>query len=375
MFPLSKGRVSPQAHVAVPEGTYEEEHAREGFFGRTTHLYRTHRPTDWTRIEGPLKPRAYRLSELDPSDSRDPARGEPLTVLYNDDVALSVSRRSEPMPYYARNADGDELYFVHRGEGLIETDFGPLEFERGDYVLLPRGTTFRVVPRTADNFFLVIESKAELTIPDRGPLGRHAVFDPGVLVTPEPDLILDDSREWEVRIKRLGQYTSVWYPFNPMDVVGWKGDLTAFKLNVRDIRPVMSHRYHLPPSVHTTFLGGNVVVCTFVPRPFESDPAAMRVPFYHRNIDYDEVLFYHDGDFFSRQHITPGMLTLHPQGLHHGPHPQAAANAAAKAATDEVAVMLDTRYPLTVAPGAAAAEWADYVNSWRPAAAEGRASR
>lgn len=366
MFPLSKGKVTPQAHVNVPEGTFEEEHARKGFFGKTTHLYRAHRPTDWTRIEGPLRPHAFYLSEVNPTDASDPARGEPVTILYNDDVALKVSRLSEPMPYYFRNADGDDVYFVHQGEGTLETDFGPLDFERGDYLVIPRGTTYRVVPRTRDNFFFIIESKGEIEIPNRNQLGPNAIFDLGVLTTPEPAPILDDSREYEVRVKRLGEYTSIWYPFNPMDVVGWKGDLTVFKLNVRDIRPVMSHRYHLPPSVHTTFLGGNFVICTFVPRPFESEPGAERVPFYHRNIDYDEVLFYHDGDFFSRQHIKPGMLTLHPQGIHHGPHPKAAERAAGKQGTDEIAVMVDTRFPLKISQAAEAVEWADYVNSWKP---------
>lgn len=371
MFPLSKGKVSRQAHVGIPEGTFEEEHARKGFFGKTSHLYRTHRPTDWIRVEGPLRPHAYYLSELNPSDARDSRRGEPVTVLFNDDVAIKVSRLSEPMPHFFRNADGDDVYFVHQGEGVIETDFGPLDFERGDYVVIPRGTTYRVVPRHRDNFFLIIESRGEIDLPDRGPLGPNAVFDPGVLVIPEPapppaEPAHADHPEWEVRIKRLGEYTSVWYPFNPMDVVGWKGDLTAFKLNVRDIRPVMSHRYHLPPSVHTTFLGGNFVICTFVPRPFESEPEAMRVPFYHRNIDYDEVLFYHDGDFFSRQHIKPGMLTLHPQGIHHGPHPKAAAKVAGLEGTDEIAVMVDTRYPLRISEAATGVEWTDYVNSWRP---------
>lgn len=381
MFPLSKGKVTPQAHVGIPAGTFEEEHARKGFFGKTSHLYRTHRPTDWTRIEGPLRPHAYALSEIAPTDAADASKGEPVTVLFNDDVALKVSRLSEPMPHYFRNADGDDVYFVHRGEGVLETDFGPLDFERGDYLVIPRGTTYRLVPRTTDNFFLIIESKSEIDIPDRGPLGPNAVFDPGVLVTPEPAPILEeaagahDGREWEVRIKRLGEYTSVWYSFNPMDVVGWKGDLTAYKLNVRDIRPIMSHRYHLPPSVHTTFLGGNFVICTFVPRPFESEPEAMRVPFYHRNIDYDEVLFYHDGDFFSRQHIKPGMLTLHPQGIHHGPHPKAADKVASLEATDEIAVMLDTRYPLKATSAAEGVEWADYVNSWKPQAAAQEATR
>jgi len=364
VFPLSKGRVTPQAHVGIPEGTFEEEHARKGFFGRTTHLYRTHQPTNWTRIEGPLKPRAIDINRLVPSDLADPVNGRPMPFLTNSDVTLSVSRRAEPMPYCYRNADGDDVYFVHRGAGTLETDFGPIDFAEGDYLVIPRGTTYRLAPRTRDNFFLLIESRGEITLPDRGPLGPNAVFDPGVIETPEPQPIVDD-REWELRIKRQGQLTSVYYPFHPLDVVGWKGDLTVWKLNVRDIRPVMSHRYHLPPSVHTTFLGGDFVICTFVPRPFESDPEAMRVPFYHRNIDYDEVLFYHDGDFFSRQNIGPGMVTFHPQGIHHGPHPKAANKVKDKTMTDEVAVMVDTRYPLDVTPEAMAAEWPEYHLSWR----------
>lgn len=366
MLPQAKGIYTPQAHVGIPEGTYEEEHGRKGFFGRVAHLYRQNQPTNWTRIEGPLKPRALDCNQLGPSDAADPDRGEPVTVLHNDDVALKVSRRREPMPYYYRNADGDDVYFVHRGAGTLETDFGPLAFEPGDYLVIPRGTTYRVVPETSDNFFLVIESRGEISLPDRGPLGPNAVFDPGVIVTPDPrPMPTEPGREYELRIRREGELTSVFYPFNPLDVVGWKGDLTVWKLNVRDIRPVMSHRYHLPPSVHTTFLGGDFVICTFVPRPFESDPEAMRVPFYHRNIDYDEVLFYHAGDFFSRQNIGPGMVTFHPQGIHHGPHPKAAQKAASKEATDEIAVMVDTRRPLRVTPAAMATEWAEYHLSWR----------
>ncbi len=368
MFPLSKGKVTPQAHVGIPEGTYEEEHARKGFFGRVSHLYRTHQPTNWTRIEGPLKPRAIDCAKLMPTDAADPTKGLPTTFLYNDDVALKVSRLSQPMPFYFRNADADDVYFVHRGAGVLETDFGPIDFEPGDYLVIPRGTTYRVVPHTTDNFFLVIESKGEITIPDRGSLGPQAIFDMGVVQTPDPVEMTNHptgAGEYELRIKRLGAYTSVFYDFNPLDVVGWKGDLTVWKLNVRDIRPVMSHRYHLPPSVHTTFLGGNFVICTFVPRPFESDEEAMRVPFYHRNIDYDEVLFYHAGDFFSRENIGPGMVTFHPQGIHHGPHPKAAEKAAKKSETDEIAVMVDTRYPLHMTEAASGVEWPEYHLSWR----------
>jgi homogentisate 1,2-dioxygenase len=170
--------------------------------------------------------------------------------------------------------------------------------------------------------------------------------------------------EWEVRIKREGEYTSVFYPFNPLDVVGWKGDLCPIKLNIKDYRPVMSHRVHLPPSVHTTFLANNFVICSFVPRPFETDPEAMRVPFFHRNIDYDEVLFYHDGNFFSRHGIDAGMVTWHPQGIHHGPHPKAIGAVKNKVDTDEYAVMLDTRYPLKMTGEGQAAEWPEYHMSW-----------
>jgi homogentisate 1,2-dioxygenase len=363
MFPLNKGKTSKQAHVALPQGTFEEEHGRKGFFGRSAHLYHANPPTNWIRFEGKLRPHKFDLNLLSPSDQTDP-RGTPVAFLGNADVQLAVSRRSVPMPFYFRNADADELYFVHRGEGTIETDFGPLEFERGDYLVLPRAVTYRVLPRTDDNFFLIIESRGEFEPPDRGLLGQHALYDPGVIVTPEPRPNLDDRNEWEVRILADGEYSSVWYPFNPIDVVGWKGDLTAWKLNLRDIRPVMSHRAHLPPSAHTTFVTQGAIVCSFLPRPLEEDADALRVPFFHRNTDYDEFLFYHDGDFFSKDNIKPGMATLHPRGIHHGPHPKALANQASKTRTDESAVMLDGLNPIRVLEPGTQVEDHDYWKSW-----------
>ena len=141
-------------------------------------------------------------------------------------------------------------------------------------------------------------------------MGQHALYDPAAIVTPEPAPMLDDNAEWEVRILAEGEISKVVYPFNPIDVVGWKGDLTVWKINMRDIRPVMSHRAHLPPSAHTTFVTEGAVVCSFLPRPLEEDPDALRVPFFHRNTDYDEFIFYHDGDFFSKDNIKAGMATL-----------------------------------------------------------------
>ena len=369
MYPLKKGRTTDQAHVALPEGTFEEEHGRRGFYGKSAHLYHTHPPTNWIRFEGKLRPHCFDLNLLQPSDLDD-AQGEPVAFLGNRDLTLSVSRRAEPMPFYFRNADGDELFFVHRGEGMIETDFGPLKFEKGDYINLPRAVTYRIIPRTRDNFFLVIQSKSEFNPPEKGLLGQHALYDPAVIVTPEPAPNLNDTREWEVRIKAEGEISKVFYPFNPMDVVGWKGDLTAWKINMRDIRPVMSHRAHLPPSAHTTFVTDGAVVCSFLPRPLEQDEDALRVPFFHRNTDYDEFIFYHDGDFFSKDNIRPGWATLHPRGIHHGPHPKALANQKRKTHTDEYAVMLDGLNPINVLPAGEAVEWKDYWKSWAPAPAE-----
>lgn len=363
MYPLQKGKTAKQAHVGLPDGTFEEEHGRKGFFGKTAHLYHAHPPTGWIRFEGKLRPHCFDLNLLVPSDQHDPA-GEPLAFLGNDDIRLYVSRRSAPMPFYYRNADGDELQFVHRGTGVIETDFGPLTFEPGDYIVIPRAVTYRIVPETTDNFLLIIQSKTEFDQPDKGLLGQHALYDPGVVVTPEPEPHLGDNREWSVRIKVGDEYSTIVYPFNPLDVVGWKGDLTTWKINMRDIRPVMSHRAHLPPSAHTTFVTQGAVVCSFLPRPLEQDPEALRVPFFHRNTDYDEFLFYHDGNFFSRDNIKAGMATLHPRGIHHGPHPKALANQHKVTSTDEKAVMLDGLNPIRVLPAGEQVEWKDYWKSW-----------
>lgn len=364
MYPLNKGVTTRQAHVGLPPGTYEDEHGRDGFYGPVSHLYRLHAPTAWTRIEGPLKPRAFHCNRLPASTAGTDAIAARTPLLGNEDVAVHFSRPSGPMPFYFRNADGDEVYFIHRGHGILESDFGPLYFEPGDYLVIPRGVTYRILPETSENAFLIIESFSRIRQPERGLLGQHALYDPAMVKTPEPQPI-EENAEWEVRVKRLNEMTSIFYPFNPMDVVGWKGDLTVWQLNIRDFRPVMSHRAHLAPSVHTTFQAEGFVVCSFVPRPLEADPEAVRVPFYHRNIDYDEVLFYHDGHFFSRHGVEAGMITLHPQGIHHGPHPQAVEASLRKSETDEYAVMLDTERPLQVMPLAQAVEWLEYFLSWR----------
>ena len=369
-IPHIRGRIAPQAHVGVPEGTVEEEYARNGFFGRYAHLYREHAPVGWTRIEGPLRPRLYDLAAVAPGDylaSRVP-------LLANADCKIHIAALREPMPYLFRNADADELLFVHAGAGRLETDFGSLAYEPSDYLVIPRGTQYRLSP-TTETRLLVVETTGELALPDRGMLGQHALFDPAVIRVPSPDerstlapgLAGCRADEWRVVIQRQGALTQVFYPHCPLDVVGWKGTLSVWQLNVRDIRPVSSDRYHLPPSAHTTFIAPNVAICTFAPRPLENgDPRALKVPFYHSNIDFDEVLFYQAGEFFSRDGIRPGMLTFHPQGIHHGPQARAAARAPAAQRTEEVAVMIDTRRPLDVCTPATSLEVVDYWKSWQP---------
>jgi homogentisate 1,2-dioxygenase len=231
-------------------------------------------------------------------------------------------------------------------------------------------TTYRFEPSSPSVTIVIEAYDSSMAVPDKGLLGRHALFDPALIEVPEPEAI-DEEGEFVVVVKREGHDTRVTYPFHPCDVVGWKGDVAPMRVNVADFRPVVSPRYHLPPSAHTTFVGDGFVVCTFAPRPMEEDPEALRLPFFHRNIDYDEVIFYHSGQFFSRAGIGEGMITFHPHGLHHGPQPSAvardreAAASGARRTTDEYAVMLDARRPLQLGAAAADLDVADYVMSWR----------
>jgi homogentisate 1,2-dioxygenase len=366
-FPRSEGEVSRQAHADLPAGTFEREIGRDGFFGPAAHLYHKHPPTGWTAFEGALRPRAF--DALKAAEEGCALFAAPM-LLSNAHIKFRIWSCDRAMKTLARNADGDELLFVHEGEGELFCDFGHLPYRDGDYVLLPRGTMWRLQPSTRTTMLLIESTNGSYKLPERGILGPHAFFDPAVLDTPKLDDAFRaqaDEREWKVAVKRRDALSLITYPFNPLDAVGWKGNLCAVKLNWRDIRPVMSHRYHVPPSVHSTFVADRFVVCTFVPRPIESDPGALKVPFFHSNDDFDEVIFYHRGEFFSRDNIKPGMVTLHPNGFTHGPHPKAfAAGAkAAKTMTDEVAVMIDARDPLDLGAAATANEDTAYADSWK----------
>jgi homogentisate 1,2-dioxygenase len=368
-FPKIEGETSRQAHADLPAGTYERELGKEGFFGPATHMYHRHPPTGWTSWDGPLRPRAFDLVKLPAGDDVSPWSAS--EILGNAAVRLRYWHLPASMPDLARNADGDDLLFVHEGLGDLFCDYGHLSIGPGDYLMLPRGTMWRIECVKPMRLLMIEATGASYRLPDKGLVGAHAIFDPAILDTPMVDAAFrdqqSDEREWKVRIKRRGVVSTVTYPFNPLDAVGWTGDLAPVRLNVKDIRPLMSHRFHLPPSAHTTFLADRFVVCTFTPRPFETDPGAIKVPFFHNNDDYDEVIFYHAGDFFSRDNIHPGMVTFHPCGFTHGPHPKALQSMLTpkKPGTDEYAVMIDARDALDIASAASTVEFAAYADSWK----------
>jgi homogentisate 1,2-dioxygenase len=369
-IPVSRteGHASRQAHCDLPEGTYEREMSKEGFFGPAAFFHHRHPPTGWVEFTGPLQPRAFDLAQLPAGPVSPWAAPE---VLVNAHCRIRYWKLPERMPRLARNADGDELLFVHAGKGELYCDFGHLAVAAGDYVVLPRGTLWRVEAGSPMELLMIEATNSSYQLPEKGLVGNHAIFDPAILDAPQLDGAFlaqqSDDGPWQVEVKRRNAVSTITYPFNPLDAIGWHGDLSVVRVNVRDLRPLMSHRYHLPPSAHTTFVANRFVVCTFAPRPFETDPGALKVPFFHNNDDYDEVLFYHAGDFFSRDNIHPGMMTFHPGGFTHGPHPKALTRMfqQPKPATDEYAVMVDTRDALDVGTCAAPVEWTGYVDSWK----------
>lgn len=356
----SSGTYTKQAHVKIPEGKFEEEHGRKGFFGRVSHLYHEHQPTGWTNIEGDLKPR-----NLPPVFNDKALQNRFVKILYNNDLEVYLGTHAETYPNFFKNADHDEMYFIHDGAGKMETSYGHIPFTKGDYIIIPRGTTYKIFI-TEPSKMLKIESKSEFEQPTRGILGPNALYDQTAIFIPEAAKGSEQGKkEYKMDIRHRNKVTTVTYPFNPLDCVGWKGSLYPWKISIYDYCPINSHKYHIPPSGHTMFVCQNFVVCSFVARPLEhTQEGVLKVPFFHSNIDYDEILFYHQGNFFSRDNIDAGAITYHPQGIHHGPHPKAFKKANDNDFTDEFAVMIDTRYPLNMTEEFSRLENKDYWKSW-----------
>lgn len=344
---LRRGQTPRKIHRDL-DGLKDDELGRNGFTGRTAHLYRRHDPTDF-RAVGPLQPVDVQSSDLEPDDASDPD-GIPLLLFSNEDCRISLSRREEPMPFLARCVDGDQLIFVHEGTGEFETELGRLTYQPGDYVYLPKALTYRQVPDDRSHL-IIIEATDEFRVPEAGVLGRHYPYDPALIRIPEAEAFESDGRdEYEVRLLHGGDDTRLFYPHHPFDVEGWRGDNFPFVFNIDDYDVITSESVHLPPTVHLFMQATGVYVMHFLPRPAESVAGVERVPWYHRNVDFDEVAFYHGGSVFGVD-MPAGLIGHAPQGVHHGV-PERARERARRLHDDEERVewkviSIDTRRRLT----------------------------
>jgi homogentisate 1,2-dioxygenase len=321
LIQLSRGRTSKQAHRDLPDSAVgngvlkDDELTRQGFDGREAVLYRTNDPTTF-RSTGRFRSTYNVLTDIKPSDLIDP-NGAAQRLYYNSDATIWLSRRAETMPYFRRNVDGDECWFVHRGEGTVETEFGPITFEQGDYVVIPKAITHRWVITGDESVLLGIETVGELHAPTYVGLGRQAPFDPDVITIPDPQAYPKEQEEYEIRVKYDGEDSSIFIDTHPCDVEGWKGDYFPFAFNIRDWNVIMSDSLHLPPSMHVFLVAEGINIINLLPRPLESVEGVERMPWFHRNADYDEIALIHGGTSLG-QPLPPGMISHDPQGIHHG---------------------------------------------------------
>lgn len=290
-------------------------------------------------------------------------------ILVNSDVYISLAAPRKSMTeYFFKNAQADEMIFIHRGTGKLHTIYGSIAFEYGDHLVIPRGTIYQFEFDGEDNRLFIVESFLPLRFPKRylnhtGQLLEHAPFYERDLKTPENLKTRDEKGSFYVKIKRSDTIFPYVYATHPFDAVGWDGCHYPYALSIHDFEPITG-RIHQPPPVHQTFETSAFVMCAFVPRLYDYHPQAVPAPYHHSNVDSDEVLYYVDGDFMSRNHIEKGMLTLHPTGIPHGPHPGAAERSIGKTKTEELAVMVDTFKPLMLTMEAMEIEDQDYYKSW-----------
>ncbi|MDQ0341025.1 homogentisate 1,2-dioxygenase [Caldalkalibacillus uzonensis] len=290
-------------------------------------------------------------------------------ILGNEDLLIGVVNPTEPMGYFYRNGDGDELLFVHYGTGKVETMFGTITYRPGDYIVIPIGTIYRVIPDAGESKFLVVETTNWITTPKRyrnehGQLLEHSPFCERDIRGPETLQTFAERGEFEVRTKSRGFLHAHILGHHPFDVVGWDGYLYPWAFNVEDFEPITG-RIHMPPPIHQTFEGHNFVICSFVPRLYDYHPEAIPAPYDHSNVDSDEVLYYVKGNFMSRKGVKEASITLHPSGIPHGPHPGKVEDSIGKKETHELAVMIDTFRPLRVVKQAQQFEDTGYKYSWK----------
>jgi homogentisate 1,2-dioxygenase len=290
-------------------------------------------------------------------------------VLINNDLHISLAApRKSINDYYLKNADADEVIFVHKGSGILKTIYGDIEFGYGDYLVIPRGTIFQLHFNDENNRLFIVDSFTAIEFPKRymnnyGQFEEHAPMCERDIRRPENMKTINETGDFKVMIKKQGIVYPYIYATHPFDAIGWDGNLYPYAFNIQDFEPITG-RLHMPPPIHQTFEAHNFVICSFVPRMYDYHPLSIPAPYNHSNVDSDEVLYYVDGDFMSRKSVTQGQITLHPAGIPHGPHPGTVEKSIGKKETMELAVMVDTFKPLWLTEDGVKIMTDDYYRSW-----------
>jgi homogentisate 1,2-dioxygenase len=378
-FYQRRGDVPRKRHIVFRENgrlLTEEVMGLEGFTGNESILYHLESPCRvkelgaFTAIEREeWVPDAHahrRMNTYDVERSGDEIAGR-RTLMWNSDVEISLCRPEATMDYFFRNGEGDEVIFVHEGSGTLETSFGDVPYKDGDYIVVPRGTTYRFVP-AGEQRYLVFETPGLIEIPRRyrNQYGQILEGAPYYHRDIHPPVELNTHRErgeFLVKVRVRGGYQDYVLDYHPFDVVGWDGYLYPWTFSIHDFEPITG-RIHQPPPSHQTFQGPNFVICSFCPRHLDFDPEAVPIPYHHSNLQSEEMIYYVSGNFGSRKGISVGSITLHPSGLPHGPAPGLAEKALGVRETTELAVMCDTFRPLKLSTFARDLDDGTYALSW-----------
>lgn len=376
------GKIPAKRHITFekPNGGYyyEQLFGTEGFSGMASLMYHLQRPTrisHWgdavdmspkVAVEKNIKSQRLVGFDVPPTDDFLDSR---VPLMVNSDIIIGVAApRKSLRSYFYKNADSDEMLFIHRGTGTLRTQLGNIPFEYGDYLIIPRGMIYQIDFNGEDNRILYTESHDPIYTPKRyrnyfGQLLEHSPFCERDLKLPQDLETHDEAGEFVVKVKKQNVLHSLTYQTHPFDIIGWDGYNYPYGFSIHNFEP-LTGRIHMPPPIHQTFETKSFVICSFVPRLYDYHPQAVPAPYNHSNIDSDEVLYYVDGDFMSRNDIAAGQFTLHPAGIPHGPHPGAMERSIGKTETQELAVMIDTFRPLMLTEQAMQISDGKYFRSW-----------
>lgn len=357
---------------------YEQLFGTVGFDGMSTNSYHEQRPTQVKEIrkQYSVAPKiaksnniqSYKLRGFDVAPQDDYLESRKIVLTNSDCHIVLAAPRKSTTDYFYKNTDSDEVIFIHKGTGKLRTMLGNLDFSYGDYLVVPRGMIYKIDFDTEDNRLFIVESHAPVYTPKQyrnwfGQLLEHSPYCERDIRRPEELETYNETGDFVIKVKKKDEIFELVYASHPFDVIGYDGFNYPYAFSIHDFEPITG-RIHLPPPVHQTFETSAFVICSFVPRLYDYHPLSIPAPYNHSNIDADEVLYYVDGDFMSRNDVKPGNISLHPAGIPHGPHPGAAERSIGKKETLELAVMVDTFKPLMVTEDAMSIADNDYFKSW-----------